>query len=87
MSNSNEVALIISAVAASMATIVYSFKHVKKSNCCGSTCEQVIVDAPKTPKQENVILAPVPMRVSPPPPPIKGQPSMFSYFSRVETSV
>lgn len=38
--DTNEVALIISAIAASIATVVYSMKHVKKSNCCGSSCVQ-----------------------------------------------
>ena len=40
----SEVALIISAVAASIASVVYSMKHIKKSSCCGAFCEQVIVE-------------------------------------------
>jgi len=38
--DSNEVALIISAIAASIASIVYSMKHVKTSKCCGASCQQ-----------------------------------------------
>jgi hypothetical protein len=86
--DSNEVALIISAVAASLASIIYSFKHVRKSQCCGNTCEQVIVDATKTPRTRNlsdaVILAPVPEhRTSPPlPEPVPAPPSIFSFFGK-----
>ena len=86
--DSNEVALIISAVAASLASIIYSFKHVRKSQCCGNTCEQVIVDAPTTPKHKRdsvVTLAPVPVREASPVPPVHpdlSQPSVWEWLAR-----
>tara|TARA_R110001606_G_scaffold96883_2_gene214299 strand:- start:2917 stop:3111 length:195 start_codon:yes stop_codon:yes gene_type:complete len=39
--DTSSVALIITAIAGSIATIVYSAKHIKKSSCCGASCEQV----------------------------------------------
>ncbi len=64
MSDANEVALILSAVAASLASIIYSFKHVKKSNCCGNTCEQAIPDMPQVIRQRSrsqaVVMTPIP---------------------------
>ena len=37
---SQDITLIIGSIAAALASIIYSLKHVKKSNCCGSTCIQ-----------------------------------------------
>ena len=41
-----DISLLIGGIAAAFATIVYSCKHIKKSKCCGSSCEQVVVDDP-----------------------------------------
>ena len=35
------VALIITAVFGGIASIIYSLKHIRKSECCGSRCIQV----------------------------------------------
>ena len=37
---SQDITLIIAAVAAALGSIIYSMKHVKNSNCCGSSCNQ-----------------------------------------------
>lgn len=87
--DSNEVALILSAVAASLASIIYSMKHIKKSNCCGNTCEQAIPDLPNTPRnrsrsQASVVMAPIPevrnRQPSPQPPIPVGQPTIWDYL-------
>ena len=41
-----DISLLIAGIAAAFATIVYSCKHIKKSKCCGFSCEQVVVDDP-----------------------------------------
>ena len=41
-----DISLLIGGIAAAFATIVYSCKHIKKSKCCGFSCEQVVVDDP-----------------------------------------
>lgn len=80
--DSNEVALIISAVAASLASIIYSFKHVKKSNCCGNTCEQAIPDIPAVSRQRSrsqaVVMQPIPEVVHPEREP--NQPSIWDFI-------
>ena len=84
--DSNEVALILSAVAASLASIIYSMKHIKKSNCCGNTCEQAIPDIPHTPRtrsrsQASVVMAPIPEeRRQPSPQPPPGQPTLWDFL-------
>ena len=45
----SETSLIIGAIAMAIASVVYSMKHIKKSECCGSTCTQVVLDSPPTP--------------------------------------
>lgn len=39
-----EVALMLAALGAMVASIVYSFKHIKSSSCLGSKCQQEVVD-------------------------------------------
>ena len=38
----SDVGMIVAAVAAAVASILYSAKHVKKSRCCGMSCEQEV---------------------------------------------
>ena len=38
----SDVGMIVAAVAAAVARILYSAKHVKKSRCCGMSCEQEV---------------------------------------------
>ena len=45
--NTTDVSMLIAGIAAALATIIYSLKHIKKSTCCGSSCTQVVVDAPQ----------------------------------------
>ena len=82
--DSNEVALIISAVAASLASIIYSFKHVKKSNCCGNTCEQAIPDMPNVSRQRSrsqaVVMQPIPEVPQPIPEREPNQPSIWDFI-------
>ena len=40
--NTEAVALIITAIFGGLASIIYSFKHVKKSECCGNKCIQQV---------------------------------------------
>lgn len=86
---SNEVALILSAVAASLASIIYSMKHIRRSNCCGNTCEQTVDGVPVTPRtrarsQASVVMAPIPeernRQPSPQPPIPIGQPTIWDYL-------
>ena len=35
-----EIAIILAALASAVAAIVYSFKHIKSSDCCGFHCKQ-----------------------------------------------
>ena len=46
-----EVALMLAALGAMVASIVYSFKHIKSSSCLGSKCQQeveaVVITPPK----------------------------------------
>ena len=37
-----DITLLIGAIAAALASIIYSLKHVKKSDCCGSSCTQEV---------------------------------------------
>ena len=39
-----DISMIIAGAAAAFATIIYSCKHVKKSNCCGFSCEQEVIE-------------------------------------------
>ena len=50
----NEVALVISSIAAAIGAIVYSLKHVKKSECCGSSCVQEVAGT-STPRRRDSI--------------------------------
>ena len=86
--DSNEVALILSAVAASLASIIYSMKHIRRSNCCGNTCEQSVDGVPSTPRtrsrsQASIVMAPIPeerRQPSPQPPVPIGQPTIWDYL-------
>jgi len=40
--NTEAIALIITAIFGGIASIIYSFKHVKKSECCGNKCIQQV---------------------------------------------
>lgn len=39
-----EVSLMLAALGAMVASVVYSFKHIKSSSCLGSKCQQEVVD-------------------------------------------
>ena len=39
-----EIALMLAALGAMVASIIYSFKHIKSSSCLGSKCQQEVVD-------------------------------------------
>lgn len=41
-----EIAIMLAALASAVAAIVYSFKHIKSSDCCGVHCKQVVTDDP-----------------------------------------
>ena len=52
-----DISILIGGIAAAFATIVYSCKHIKKSNCCGFSCEQVVADDPCEDQHElNLVL-------------------------------
>tara|TARA_R110000787_G_scaffold248370_1_gene353923 strand:+ start:119 stop:406 length:288 start_codon:yes stop_codon:yes gene_type:complete len=52
-----DISLLIGGIAAAFATIVYSCKHIKKSKCCGFSCEQVVVDDPcDEPHELNLVV-------------------------------
>jgi hypothetical protein len=40
----SDISLMIGGIAAAVATIVYSCKHVSKSSCCGFNCTQIVTD-------------------------------------------
>ena len=42
--SATDVSMVIAGVAAALASIIYSLKHVKKSKCCGASCEQEVED-------------------------------------------
>ena len=39
-----EISLMLAALGAMVASIVYSFKHIKSSSCLGVKCQQEVVD-------------------------------------------
>jgi len=47
--NAQEISLMLGAFGASIASIIYSFKHIKSSSCLGSKCEQIVTDVPVVP--------------------------------------
>ena len=50
------IGLIITAVSGGLATIIYAFKNIKKSECCGCECEQRVPATPplsKLPSMKN----------------------------------
>jgi hypothetical protein len=51
-----DISLLIAGIAAAFATIVYSCKHIKTSNCCGFSCEQVVIDDPCDEPQLNPVV-------------------------------
>ena len=42
--SATDISLILGGIAAALATIIYSLKHVKNSSCLGFKCSQVVVD-------------------------------------------
>lgn len=40
--SANEISLMLAAFGACVASVIYSFKHVKSSSCCGTRCEQAV---------------------------------------------
>jgi len=52
-----DISLMIGGIATAFATIIYSCKHIKKSKCCGFSCEQVVVDDPCDDIQPQLNLA------------------------------
>jgi len=71
--DTSETALLITAIAGGLASIIYSFKHVKKSNCCGATCEQAIPDLPRLSRSQSQVVS-----VEEPQPPENK--SIWNYF-------
>ena len=56
--NANEISLMLAAFGAAVASIIYSFKHIKSSSCLGSSCSQVVTDVPivvQQPVQESSV--------------------------------
>ena len=56
--SANEVSLMLAALGACVASIIYSFKHIKSSSCLGSSCSQVVTDVPivvQQPVQESSV--------------------------------
>ena len=58
--SANEIALLLASLGAAIASVIYSFKHVKSSSCCGAKCNQVV---------EGVIVQDVMPQQPPQPPP------------------
>ena len=54
--SADEVALLLAALGACVASIIYSFKHVKSSSCMGVRCQQAV---------EGVIVQDVPAQPQP----------------------
>ena len=58
--SADEVALLLAALGACVASIIYSFKHVKSSSCMGVKCNQVVegvqiqVEQPAPRQETNV---------------------------------
>ena len=50
-----DITLIIASVGATIASIIYSLKHVKKSDCCGAGCVQE-VDLEKNTIPQNITI-------------------------------
>ena len=40
--NASEISIIIAAVGGLVASVVYAFKNIKNSSCCGARCEQEV---------------------------------------------
>jgi len=40
--NAEEIALMLAALGACVASVIYSFKHVKSSSCMGVRCQQAV---------------------------------------------
>ena len=56
----NEISLMLAAFGGCIASIIYSFKHIKSSSCLGSSCNQVVEgvivpDVPVVPTQTSNI--------------------------------
>ncbi|CAI8390508.1 MAG: Uncharacterised protein [Owenweeksia sp. TMED14] len=56
--SADEVALLLAALGACVASIIYSFKHVKSSSCMGVKCQQAV---------EGVVVQDVMPEPTPPP--------------------
>ena len=57
--SADEIALMLAALGAAVASIIYSFKHVKSSSCMGSKCSQavegvIVQDIPAQPPAETI---------------------------------
>jgi len=46
--------LVITAVSGGIATIIYAFKNIKKSECCGCECEQRVPASPPSSKPQSL---------------------------------
>tara|TARA_R110000822_G_scaffold216329_1_gene351021 strand:- start:1033 stop:1203 length:171 start_codon:yes stop_codon:yes gene_type:complete len=38
--DTEDITLLITAIGAMLASVIYSLKHIKTSNCCGNSCTQ-----------------------------------------------
>ena len=54
--SADEIALLLAALGACVASIIYSFKHVKSSSCMGVRCQQAV---------ESVVVQDVPAQPQP----------------------
>ena len=51
-----DITLIIASIGATIASIIYSLKHVKKSDCCGAGCIQEVDLENQKPIPQNITI-------------------------------
>ena len=49
------VALIIGSIGGLIASVIYSLKHIRKSECCGSKCVQDTMEC----GEHNIVISPI----------------------------
>jgi hypothetical protein len=43
--NSEELGILLGGLGGIIASLLYAFKNIKESSCCGSRCKQVVIDS------------------------------------------
>ena len=43
--DSESLGILLGGLSAIIASLLYAFKNIKESSCCGSRCKQVVIDA------------------------------------------